>query len=84
MGEVLLKCRDHVIPVPRALQTGVLVVTPTRELAKQISDVFALFLPPELTHGLLIGGQDLEADVDQLNTKGCGVGERGEGGREGG
>ncbi|KAL5515762.1 hypothetical protein EMCRGX_G000978 [Ephydatia muelleri] len=55
------------------METGVLVVTPTRELAKQISDVFALFLPPELTHGLLIGGQDLEADVDQLNTKGCNV-----------
>ena len=44
--------------------------TPTRELAKQISDVFVHFLPPELTHGLLIGGQDLAADVDQLNTKG--------------
>ena len=46
------------------------MITPTRELAKQISDVFVHFLPPELTHGLLIGGQDLAADVDQLNTKG--------------
>ena len=59
---------NHVILV---LQTGVVVVTPTRELAKQISDVFVHFLPPGMTHGLLIGGQDLAADVEQLNTKGC-------------
>jgi ATP-dependent RNA helicase DDX55/SPB4 len=55
------------------LQVGAVIVSPTRELAKQIFDVAAPYLagvcvaPPML----LVGGSDPRLDVDALKARGA-------------
>lgn len=57
------------------LQVGAVIVSPTRELAKQIFDVAAPYLadvcvaPPML----LVGGSDPRGDVDALRERGANV-----------
>lgn len=53
---------------------GALVVTPTRELAEQISTVLCEFLkesPTKFIHQLLIGGSDLDADTNKFIDQGA-------------
>lgn len=52
-------------------EVGALVITPTRELASQIAGVFEVFIPPELCLGLMIGGQDIQVNVDCINKLGA-------------
>lgn len=52
-------------------EVGALVITPTRELATQIAGVFESFLPTGLSLALLIGGRDLQTDIDSINNKGA-------------
>ena len=55
-------------------ETGALVLTPTRELATQIAGVFEKFL--NLTSFnliLLIGGRDIQVDIERINSKGAHV-----------
>ena len=53
------------------MQTGALVLAPTRELAVQIAGVFRSFLPTRLTLAVLIGGQNPRSDIQLINSKGC-------------
>ncbi|KAI6175372.1 hypothetical protein M3Y97_00681900 [Aphelenchoides bicaudatus] len=48
----------------------VLIVAPTREIAKQIYDTVRLFAPANFWSGLFVGGTDLNQDIDLLK-KGC-------------
>ena len=52
-------------------EVGALIISPTRELASQISTVFASFLPSSLSSTLLIGGSDIRTDVSTLNEQGA-------------
>ena len=54
-------------------EVGALVISPTRELAAQISSVFTSFLSPSLSSALLIGGSDLYTDVSLINERGAQV-----------
>ena len=54
-------------------EVGALVITPTRELAAQIARVFEPFLPTGLSLALLIGGRDLQTDIDSINNQGAQV-----------
>lgn len=54
-------------------EVGTLVVTPTRELATQIAGVFESFMPSQLTQCLLIGGRDLQTDIQCINEQGAQV-----------
>lgn len=57
-------------------QIGALIVTPTRELAIQIDDVLSHFVRnlPQLTHMLMIGGNNPSADVDKFLENGYEIG----------
>jgi ATP-dependent RNA helicase DDX55/SPB4 len=48
-------------------ETGVVIITPTRELAAQVCEVCRSFLPPGLVARLIIGGRDVEQDVADVN-----------------
>ena len=52
------------------IQTGGLVLLPTRELASQVAEVLQYFLPSHLSLFLLIGGAEVAADIQAINTKG--------------
>ena len=54
------------------LQVVAIIITPTRELAVQISDVTSLFLEkmPNFTKKLLIGGNNPAADVESITNTG--------------
>lgn len=55
-------------------ETGAMVLTPTRELATQIAGVFENFLKqPSLNLVLLIGGRDIQTDIERINSKGAHV-----------
>ena len=55
-------------------ETGALIVTPTRELASQISNVLAPFLSSTaLSLTLLIGGVDMQENIACINTHGAHV-----------
>jgi ATP-dependent RNA helicase DDX55/SPB4 len=54
----------------RAGQTAAVIITPTRELATQISVVFHSFLPADLQVRLLIGGTNVDHNVSAINQKG--------------
>ena len=56
-----------------ARETGAVIITPTRELAAQVSEVCRSFLPPGLQVRLLIGGRDVEQDVISINKTGSTV-----------
>ncbi|KAM4532467.1 ATP-dependent RNA helicase DDX55 [Fundulus diaphanus] len=66
--ELLLK-RDEKL---KKKQVGALVITPTRELALQISEVMGMFIQkfPEFTQILLIGGSNPSEDVEKFKEHG--------------
>ena len=53
------------------IQVGAFIITPTRELARQIDEVLSTFLTniPQFTHMLLVGGNNPAADIEQFNGK---------------
>uniref|UniRef100_A0A3B3QQ73 ATP-dependent RNA helicase n=1 Tax=Paramormyrops kingsleyae TaxID=1676925 RepID=A0A3B3QQ73_9TELE len=66
--EILLKREQKL----KKMQVGALIVTPTRELAIQISEVVGGFLRrfPQFSQILLIGGSNPAEDVEKLKTHG--------------
>lgn len=56
------------------MEVGAIVISPTRELATQISEILGQFLKmiPSLKEVLLVGGKTLEEDVKKL-TKGMNI-----------
>ena len=54
------------------LQTGAIIVTPTRELALQIDEVLGSFLEelPQFTKLLLIGGVNPLTDIKRIQEQG--------------
>ncbi|XP_029301188.1 ATP-dependent RNA helicase DDX55 [Cottoperca gobio] len=69
--ELLLKREEKL----KKMQVGALVITPTRELALQISEVIALFLQkfPQYTQILLIGGTNPIDDVEKFKEHGANI-----------
>ncbi|KAK9532221.1 hypothetical protein VZT92_009618 [Zoarces viviparus] len=67
--ELLLKREEKL----KRMQVGALVITPTRELALQISEVMEMFLRkfPQFTQILLIGGTNPIDDVEKFKDKGA-------------
>ncbi|XP_043952595.1 ATP-dependent RNA helicase DDX55 [Gambusia affinis] len=66
--ELLLKREEKL----KKKQVGALVITPTRELALQISEVMGMFIQkfPEFTQILLIGGSNPAEDVEKFTEHG--------------
>ncbi|XP_054468289.1 ATP-dependent RNA helicase DDX55 [Anoplopoma fimbria] len=69
--ELLLRREEKL----KKMQVGALVITPTRELALQISEVMELFLQkfPQFTQILLIGGTNPIDDVERFKDKGANI-----------
>ncbi|XP_077099847.1 ATP-dependent RNA helicase DDX55 [Siphateles boraxobius] len=69
--EILLKREEKL----KKMQVGALIVTPTRELALQISEVMGRFLQgfPQFSQILLIGGSNPIEDVEKLKTQGANI-----------
>ncbi|XP_064163611.1 ATP-dependent RNA helicase DDX55 [Anguilla rostrata] len=69
--EILLKREDKL----KKMQVGALIVTPTRELALQISEVMGRFIQsfPQFRQILLIGGSNPIADVEKFKTLGANI-----------
>lgn len=69
--EILLKREEKL----KKLQVGALIITPTRELAVQISEVMGQFLQifPEFSQALLIGGSNPIEDVEKLKSDGANI-----------
>nr|XP_033503029.1 ATP-dependent RNA helicase DDX55 [Epinephelus lanceolatus] len=69
--ELLLKREEKL----KKMQVGALVITPTRELALQISEVMEQFLQkfPQFTQILLIGGSNPIEDVEKFKEKGANI-----------
>ncbi|XP_075885693.1 ATP-dependent RNA helicase DDX55 [Nelusetta ayraudi] len=69
--ELLLKREEKL----KKMQVGALVITPTRELALQISEVMQCFIEkfPQFTQALLIGGSNPIEDVQKLKDHGANI-----------
>uniref|UniRef100_A0A6Q2YX69 ATP-dependent RNA helicase n=1 Tax=Esox lucius TaxID=8010 RepID=A0A6Q2YX69_ESOLU len=69
--EILLKREDKL----KKMQVGALIVTPTRELALQISEVMGQFLKkfPQFRQILLIGGSNPIEDVEKFKEQGANI-----------
>ncbi|XP_047426566.1 ATP-dependent RNA helicase DDX55 [Mugil cephalus] len=69
--ELLLKREEKL----KKMQVGALVVTPTRELALQISEVMGQFIEkfPQFTQILLIGGTNPIEDVEKFKEQGANI-----------
>ncbi|XP_036972825.1 ATP-dependent RNA helicase DDX55 [Acanthopagrus latus] len=69
--ELLLKREEKL----KKMQVGALVITPTRELALQISEVMETFIQkfPQFTQILLIGGSNPIEDVEKFKDKGANI-----------
>ncbi|XP_077442521.1 ATP-dependent RNA helicase DDX55 [Vanacampus margaritifer] len=69
--EVLLRREEKL----KKMQVGALVVTPTRELAMQISEVIGHFLQkfPQFTQILMIGGNNPMEDVEKFKENGANI-----------
>ncbi|XP_029940971.1 ATP-dependent RNA helicase DDX55 [Salarias fasciatus] len=69
--ELLLKREEKL----KKMQVGALIITPTRELALQISEVMQHFLNkfPQFTQILLIGGSNPIEDVEKLKDRGANI-----------
>ncbi|KAM4527185.1 ATP-dependent RNA helicase DDX55 [Odontesthes bonariensis] len=69
--ELLLKREEKL----KKMQVGALVITPTRELALQISEVMEKFLGkfPQFTQILLIGGSNPLEDVEKFKDHGANI-----------
>ncbi|XP_015930964.1 ATP-dependent RNA helicase DDX55 [Parasteatoda tepidariorum] len=59
----------------RKLDVAAIILSPTRELAVQISDIVSIFLEelPQFTSMLLIGGGSVNTDIRQLSEKGANI-----------
>lgn len=71
MIELLLKREEKL----KKMQVGALIITPTRELALQISEVVEAFLKsfPQFTQILLIGGTNPIEDVEKFKEHGANI-----------
>lgn len=73
MLELLLK--RHQDNAWKKTEVGSIVISPTRELATQTSEVLDMFLKQEgldkFTQKLLVGGTSVEDDVKSIETKGA-------------
>nr|XP_057913641.1 ATP-dependent RNA helicase DDX55 [Doryrhamphus excisus] len=69
--EVLLRREEKL----KKMQVGALVITPTRELAIQISEVMQHFIQkfPQFTQMLMIGGNNPMEDVEKFKEKGANI-----------
>ncbi|TNM92119.1 hypothetical protein fugu_019131 [Takifugu bimaculatus] len=69
--ELLLKREEKL----KKMQVGALVITPTRELALQISEVMQQFIQkfPQFTQILLIGGSNPIEDVEKFKDQGANI-----------
>eukprot|EP00064_Thunnus_orientalis_P017108 superscaffoldBa00003546_g17185 len=69
--ELLLKREEKL----KKMQVGALVITPTRELALQISEVMEQFIQkfPQFTQILLIGGTNPIEDVEKFKDQGANI-----------
>lgn len=69
--ELLLKREEKL----KKMQVGALVITPTRELALQISEVMQCFIEkfPQFKQALLIGGSNPIEDVQKLKDHGANI-----------
>ncbi|XP_008323848.1 ATP-dependent RNA helicase DDX55 [Cynoglossus semilaevis] len=69
--EILLKREEKL----KKMQVGALVITPTRELALQISEVMDHFIQkfPQFTQILLIGGSNPIEDVEKFKEQGANI-----------
>uniref|UniRef100_A0A674NNI4 ATP-dependent RNA helicase n=1 Tax=Takifugu rubripes TaxID=31033 RepID=A0A674NNI4_TAKRU len=69
--ELLLKREEKL----KKMQVGALVITPTRELALQISEVMQQFIHkfPQFTQILLIGGSNPIEDVEKFKDQGANI-----------
>ncbi|MCJ8742340.1 hypothetical protein PDJAM_G00080980 [Pangasius djambal] len=69
--EILLKSEEKL----KKMQVGALIITPTRELAIQISEVVGQFLEefPQFRQILLIGGSNPIEDVEKFKTNGANI-----------
>ncbi|XP_040013759.1 ATP-dependent RNA helicase DDX55 [Xiphias gladius] len=69
--ELLLKREEKL----KKMQVGALVITPTRELALQISEVMGQFIQtfPQFTQILLIGGTNPIEDVEKFKDQGANI-----------
>ncbi|XP_039863240.1 ATP-dependent RNA helicase DDX55 [Simochromis diagramma] len=69
--ELLLKREEKL----KKMQVGALVITPTRELAVQISEVMEQFIEkfPQFKQILLIGGSNPAEDVEKFKDKGANI-----------
>uniref|UniRef100_A0A8D3CA15 ATP-dependent RNA helicase n=1 Tax=Scophthalmus maximus TaxID=52904 RepID=A0A8D3CA15_SCOMX len=69
--ELLLKREEKL----KKMQVGALVITPTRELALQISEVMEQFIQkfPQFTQILLIGGSNPIEDVEKFKDQGANI-----------
>ncbi|XP_046873802.1 ATP-dependent RNA helicase DDX55 [Hypomesus transpacificus] len=69
--EILLKREEKL----KKLQVGALVITPTRELALQISEVIGQFIQkfPQFKQILLIGGSNPIDDVEKFKEQGANI-----------
>lgn len=69
--ELLLKREEKL----KKMQVGALVITPTRELAIQISEVMEQFIEkfPQFKQILLIGGSNPAEDVEKFKDKGANI-----------
>ncbi|XP_029503356.1 ATP-dependent RNA helicase DDX55 [Oncorhynchus nerka] len=69
--EILIKREDKL----KKMQVGALIVTPTRELALQISEVMDQFLQkfPQFRQILLIGGSNPIEDVEKFKEQGANI-----------
>ncbi len=68
----ILEILSHLEGGLRPNQIGALIISPTRELATQISQVLDKFLArfPELSQQLLIGGTDINAEIERFKSEG--------------
>jgi ATP-dependent RNA helicase DDX55/SPB4 len=73
--EILLK-RNNGVEKLKKNQIGALIITPTRELGKQIFDVLNVFLEA-MNYGLksilFVGGNGVAEDVKKLETDGANI-----------
>ncbi|ROL46172.1 ATP-dependent RNA helicase DDX55 [Anabarilius grahami] len=69
--EILLKREEKL----KKMQVGALIITPTRELALQISEVMGRFLQgfPQFRQILLIGGSNPIEDVEKFKSQGANI-----------
>ncbi|XP_051972892.1 ATP-dependent RNA helicase DDX55 [Xyrauchen texanus] len=69
--EILLKREEKL----KKMQVGALIITPTRELALQISEVMGRFLQgfPQFRQILLIGGSNPIEDVEKFKDQGANI-----------